>query len=80
MQEAEQKWYQIDYEAVLEKLDTKKEGLSQDEAETRLRQHGSNILPREKRFKVWLFFAGPVKKPACLYIINSWFHINSDWP
>lgn len=73
MQEAEQKWYQIDYEAVLEKLDTKKEGLSQDEAETRLRQHGSNILPREKRFKVWLFLLDQLKSPLVYILLIAGF-------
>lgn len=60
--------YQNSIEDVLEHLDTRQEGLSKDEAENRLEDHGKNRLPEEKPPALWLIFLQQFKDPL-IYIL-----------
>lgn len=43
-----QAWYQLTVEESLQQLKSREEGLSQQEAEERLKQYGPNALPAKK--------------------------------
>lgn len=57
-----------DSDAVLDKLDTSKDGLSGDEAKSRLDKYGKNTLPEAKPPALWLIFLHQFKDPL-IYVL-----------
>ncbi|MDP3953955.1 MAG: HAD-IC family P-type ATPase [bacterium] len=68
MRDTTTKWYQLGTEEVFKLLGTSENGLNQEEAQIRLEKQGRNELPKEKRFRVWLFLLGQLKSPL-VYIL-----------
>jgi len=68
MQNEATKWYQLEFDDVLNRLNSSKKGLTEEEAEKRLKEQGPNRLPREKRFRLGLFLLSQLKSPL-IYIL-----------
>ncbi len=60
--------YAKDISKVLEELDTSKNGLSENAAESRLEEHGENKLPEAKPPAVWKIFLHQFKDPL-IYVL-----------
>jgi len=56
---------------MLQKLDTKKEGLTADEAGQRLNRHGANLLKTPKRSDVLTLIFGQFKSPIILILLMT---------
>ena len=49
-------YFSQEIEEILKELDTKKEGLTREEAQKRLIENGKNILPKRKRDSILKLF------------------------
>lgn len=61
-------FYQLGIEEVLKAFDASHTGLSAEEVSRRFKIHGPNELPRERGFKILLFFLSQLKSPL-VYIL-----------
>jgi Mg2+-importing ATPase len=59
----------IDTDALLTELDSGLQGLSQEEAETRLEKVGPNVIASEKRKSVWMRLRDNVKNPLVILLM-----------
>lgn len=66
-------WYTKLPKEVFNELKTSKDGLSQKEANLRLKKFGPNILPRPKRFKAWVSLWNQLKSPLIFILLIAGF-------
>ena len=67
----EDAWHAIEIEAVLKSLGTNREGLSDEEAHSRLEKYGPNELREEKKVTPLQIFIGQFKSILILILIVS---------
>lgn len=65
------KYYLEDIEKVYQELDTKKEGLSSDEAQKRLARDGKNKLDEGKKTPLWKKFLSSISDPMIIMLIAA---------
>lgn len=61
-------WHSLEIAQTLAELKTTPEGLSQDEAITRLRQYGANVIPESPPKKIWSVYLDQFKN-AFIYLL-----------
>jgi magnesium-transporting ATPase (P-type) len=67
----EKKWHTIDAEEVLGILDTSMEGLSQEEAQQRLKAFGPNKLPDKVKINIWKIILSQLINPLIFILIAA---------
>ena len=48
------KWNEIEVEKIIKELESNKNGLSNEEANIKLKRYGKNILPKEKKDNIFI--------------------------
>jgi len=66
-------WYSQEPKDIFNTLSTSESGLTLKEAGLRLEQNGLNVLPKEKRFKAWLFLWTQIKSPLIFILLVAGF-------
>ena len=69
----QENWHSYDIETVLEKLNTRISGLTDDEAKERLSQHGYNELEEKKKESYFQVFLRQFKNPIIYVLIFAAF-------
>ena len=67
----EKQWYAQSIKEVIEQLETNKEGLTESEAEKRLKEYGKNELRQVKAKSVWKMLAEQLTDPMILVLIAA---------
>ncbi|MGN1386059.1 MAG: calcium-translocating P-type ATPase, PMCA-type [Bacillus sp. (in: firmicutes)] len=67
----EKQWYAQSIKEVIEQLETSKEGLTESEAEKRLKEYGKNELRQVKAKSVWKMLAEQLTDPMILVLIAA---------
>jgi len=66
-------WHALSAEAVLDALDTRPEGLSDEEAKARFLEHGANELVRKSGDTPWRIFWRQMNNPIGWLLIGAGF-------
>jgi len=62
-------WHSIEEEDIFNKLDTKTTGLSEKEANLRLKRYGLNVLPKKESESIFKIFLRQIANPIVLLLI-----------
>ena len=62
------KWNEIEVEKVIEELESNKNGLSNEEANIKLKKYGKNLLPKEKRDNIFKIFINQFFNPMTIIL------------
>lgn len=63
------KWYAKDTNSVLEELNTNVNGISQEEAESRIQKYGKNELPKKKKDSIFKIILGEFMDPIVILML-----------
>ena len=67
-------WYQYNIDKIYEILNSQQEGLSNEEVNKRLKQHGLNKLPKGKHHNVFQIFIKQFIDPIIFILLIATFH------
>jgi cation-transporting P-type ATPase F len=73
--ETETNWYRRSPDAVLEQLETQREGVSWEEAESRLEKHGPNTIRSDQEISVWKVLLDQFASPL-IYVLLAALVVN----
>ena len=62
------KWNEIEVEKIIKELESNKNGLSNEEANIKLKRYGKNILPKEKKDNIFKIFINQFINPMTIIL------------